>query len=111
MKRPAAEALNARTALRSDSHKRQKKGAVAIHWEAVNYLLETYKTDEVIAETDADMVHLVQASNESSTDFANAMWNKALQCHRVYDEYELKGIFLEGLPESIPRIMRSYWGS
>lgn len=44
-------------------------------------------------------------------EYAEALWNEALGYNRVYHEYALKGIFIEGLPEFIRHSIRSYWGS
>lgn len=48
---------NIRFALTSKSHKRQKKATVISYSEAVSYLLERYAMEDVIAETDAYMMH------------------------------------------------------
>lgn len=56
MKHPAASKLNAHMALRSKSDKHQKEGTLTSYCGAVNYLPEAYATDDVIAETDADMM-------------------------------------------------------
>lgn len=111
MKKPAAAALNSRISLPSKSHRRHKEGTLTTYCEVVNYLLETYATDDVIAETDAEILRFTQPPTKSPTEYAEALWNKALRCDRVYDEYVLKGIFIEGLHESIRHSMRSYWGS
>lgn len=59
MKRPATAALNACITLQPKSHWRQKQGRVTKYFEAVNYLLETYANDNIIAETDAHIMHLL----------------------------------------------------
>lgn len=86
MKRLAIAAIRERIALKSKSHKRQKKYTVASYWEAVSCLLETYKMDDIIAGTDADMVQFPQQSNKSLTEYVGGQENKALKWARVYDE-------------------------
>lgn len=86
MKRPAEAALNAHIALRPKSHKSQKEGIVTSYCKVVNYLVETYETDDVIAEADADMMRFTLPSNKSPAEYAEGLCNKALRCDRVYDE-------------------------
>lgn len=78
-------------------HRHQKQNTVASYCEVVKYLLETYATDDITAETDDDMIQRTQPSNSSPEEYAEALWNKALKCHREYDEYVLKRIFMESL--------------
>lgn len=93
MKRSTAATRNVRLALRSKSRGSQKEYTVSTYCKAVNYSVEMYATDEVNAETDADMMHLTQPSNKSPTEYAEGLWNKALRCNRVYEEYMLKVYF------------------
>lgn len=93
-KGPASVALNARITLRSETQSLQKEGTVTSYYEAVNYLLETYATDDVITKTDADMMSFTQPSSKLPTECAEALWNIALRCEQAYDEYEPKGFLL-----------------
>lgn len=79
----------------------RKKGTTTSYWETVNTLLKIYDTNDPITETDGDMVHFTQPSSQSPAEYAGDVWDRVLRCHRVYDKYLLKGIFLEGLSESI----------
>lgn len=63
-----------------------------------------YATNDVIVETDDDMMGFTQSSEKSPTEYSKAVWNRALQTDPFY-EYRLKGIFIEGLPESNRHIM------
>lgn len=99
MKCPATAALNARIALRSELHMLQEKVEVTSYCEVDNYQLEMYATDDIIGEREADTMKFTQLSNKQATEYTEVLWNKALRYHRVYDEYVLKGIFIEGLPE------------
>lgn len=55
------------------------------YWEAVNHLLQMYGTDDVIIEADNNLMGFTQLPNESPTENAKVLWNKALRCYRVYD--------------------------
>lgn len=65
MKHRTDAALNDRIAMRSKSHKHQKEGTITFYCKAVNYLLDTCVTDDVIAETYAKMMHFTQPSSKS----------------------------------------------
>lgn len=74
--------------------KGKKEGTVTWYGKEVNYLLENYVTDDIIAETDASMVRFTQPSNKSLKDYTKALYNKAFGCNRIHDEYVLKKIYL-----------------
>lgn len=76
---PAADALNARIVLRSKMHECQKVGSDTSYCAAVNYLFWTYGTDDVIAKTDANMMRFTQPPSKCPTEYADALWNKALR--------------------------------
>lgn len=61
----------------------------------INYLLETYITDDVIAKLDAEIFRFPQLSNMTLTEYAEALWNKALRCYLLYDEYVLERLLWE----------------
>lgn len=58
-------------------------------------MLATCATDDIIVETDADLMQLTQPSNKVPTEYSGALWNKAFRRDTVYNEYVLKGIFIE----------------
>lgn len=95
MKRPTAAGFNARVIWKSEWHKHQKEGTVTSYCAAVSHFCKTYDKDDIIAETDANMIKFTQSSNESPTEYAEAMWNKALRFDRVYDKCVLKAILLK----------------
>lgn len=101
MKRLAAAALIECIELKSKWPKHQKKGTVTSYCEAANYLVNTSATDDVVADTDANIVKITQLSNKSPKEQAGALWNKVTRCNQVYDEYVFKRAFIEGLSESI----------
>lgn len=86
MKRPAAARLDARVALRSKSHRRHKEGKVMTYCDALNYLVEAYATDDVVVQTDTDIMRFSQPSIKFPTENEELLLNDALRGHRVYDE-------------------------
>lgn len=80
LERFAAEALNARLLLKSMSHDRENEGTVAAVCETVNYLPKMYATDNIIVETDANMMPFPKPKNKSRTEYAKALCNKATIC-------------------------------
>lgn len=79
MRCPTASALNARIELRSKWHSRQKEGTVMKYCETVNFLVETYATVDIFGET-RRYYAFTELSNKPPTEYAGAMWNKALKC-------------------------------
>lgn len=60
MKCLTAATVNAQIELQSKLHKHQRVGTVTSYSEAVNYLLDTYATDDVVSETDAKIMRFTQ---------------------------------------------------
>lgn len=54
--------------------------------EVANYLLQTYATNGVIAETDTDLMQVAKPSTVSPTQYAGALVMKSLRCGEVCDE-------------------------
>lgn len=73
----AAATLNVCIAFKYKPRKCHKEGKVTSYCEAVNYLLQTYATDDLIAETYSDMMQTARLSSNSPTAYAEALWNKA----------------------------------
>lgn len=84
---------------------------LARYSKVINYLLETYATDNVSAKMDTKVLQLAQRSNMALTEYADDLLNKALHCDVVYDKYGMKGIFNEGLHGSIRHSISSYCSS
>lgn len=101
MNRRADAAFNARIALLSKWHSRQKEGTISSYCKTLNYIPETYVEDDFIGVTDTKLMWFTQLSSKSSMEYAGALWNEALWCNRAYDEYELEKIYIIGLPKSI----------
>lgn len=78
MKSVSGEVINSLIALCSKSRTRPTEGVVKSYCEAVNYLFDTYSTDDLVAETDADMMHSTQSPKKSCTEYVEALWIKAL---------------------------------
>lgn len=108
MKRPATAALTNRIDPRSKRQKRRNEGTVPSYCEAVIHLPKMYVTNNVIAEMFANIMWFTTPPNKLPTENGEALWNKARRCHRVYDEYAVKGVYIEGLPESVWHSMCSY---
>lgn len=53
---------------------------------------------------------LTQPPNKMPTEYSMALWNKRLRCLTVYEDYVLKGIIVEALPETIINTIMSSWG-
>lgn len=78
MEPPATAALSACIAFCSKLQKRKNEGTVASYREAVICRLQTFATDDVVAETFAEMICGTQTSYNSSTDYAEALCYKVL---------------------------------
>lgn len=76
MRRSTVVALNACIVLNSKLPRRKKDGKVGFYFETFNHLLETYATEDIIIETDANMIGFTRLSNISRTKYSKAMWNK-----------------------------------
>lgn len=81
----AGAALNARTFVSSSSCTCQE-GKLKSYWEVVNYLLATYATDDINAETDMDIMNFMQLAGQSAFEYGQAFWTKALRHGHVYVE-------------------------
>lgn len=111
MKRPATVAINVQATLRSKLRKREDKATVTLYCREPSYLLETKVKHDIVVEMDADVRGFLSSSSKLPTEYAKALWNKVFRCSRVYEEYLLKRIFVEGWSESIRHSMCVYWGS
>lgn len=88
-----------------------KEGVQTACCQVVNYLLETYATDDNIAKSDSDIDSFLKLQNMLAMEFANALWLKTPRCPRAYDKYVLKRIFVQGLLKSITHSIWSFWSS
>lgn len=66
----------------------------------INYLVETYETDEVIAEGEAVIDNYKQLVRMTATCYSEALRGEALRCGSVYNVPRLKRIFIEGIHPS-----------
>lgn len=96
-KHPTAAALVTCLLLQSNSLEHLDKITVALYCEAVRYPLNSYVPDDVIVETNFDMIWFKKLWTKSHTDFARAMGTKGTETERVYDTYVLKRSFIEGI--------------
>lgn len=65
MKKPDATAPNSRISLASKSRERYKEGTLTSFCEVVNYPLESYVTDDLIAEIDTKIMCYTQPVNKT----------------------------------------------
>lgn len=67
----------------------------------LNILLAEYASHEIIAEKTAKINSWKQQEGKTATKFLQKLWEKVLICGKVYEEYHMKGIFIEGFTESL----------
>lgn len=70
----------------SSSSRTHQEGKLASYCQAVNYLLATNATDNVIAEDDLEIMNFRQPAGLSAVEYVQALWTEALRCGLVYDE-------------------------
>lgn len=71
MKHPSVPALNTRTALKSKSHMRHMEGTGTSYCEADKSVLKKISKDDVITETDVDMVTFSHPSSNHLPNMSN----------------------------------------
>lgn len=76
-----------------------------------SYFHQTYAADDVIPDTDAALARYTQSSTISRTEDLEALITKSLTCREVYNEYDLKGILIEGIHNTGLSSMRSYFST
>lgn len=89
-----------------DAH---KEGKLKRYYQAVNYLLETYATDDVIVEAEAEITNYNEPGNRLDASCSETLWERALRCRRGYDDSSFKGVFVEGLHHVIRFFMLNHW--
>ena len=106
----AAKALvkSRTTATKKKRRKSSSADRLTSYSEVVHFLLKTYATDEVLAEAYADVQNYAQPSGMSEIDYSRRLYDKALRCGNVFSDQVLKGIFVEGIGESIRAHVRNY---
>lgn len=72
------------------------------------HILETYTTDDIIAEAEREVMNHRRPDDMFAILFSEALWEKALQCGRVHEESGPKVVFMEGLHNSIGFSMNIY---
>lgn len=65
--------------------------------DVVNFLLQKYATDEVIAEAYNDVVNFRQSSATTKKTYSRMLWDKALRCGTVFSDRRLKSLSIDGL--------------
>lgn len=74
--------------------------------EVVKYLLQTYLSQDVVAETNAALTCYTQPSTVMPVQYVKALVYKSLKYREVYEEYLLKGLLIKGLHESLHHSMQ-----
>lgn len=93
MKRERTTAIPARLSLKQDLSKKAKKEVVlSTYSRAVSQPLETYPTNNVIAEVDKDVLQVKDPPNINRLSLADALWMKTLRITNVYNENDLEGV-------------------
>lgn len=83
-------------------HESQKEDTVTLYVEAIKAILERWATDDLIAETDDDVMQFAQALNKLCTKYADTRWDKALHANEYTMSTYSNDLFLE--------VFRSPWG-
>ncbi|CAN8061906.1 unnamed protein product [Agarophyton chilense] len=78
------------------------------HPEVVNYLLETYATDDIIQENYSEVLAYHQRSGQTESEFSLAPWNLATRCGNVFTTSRLKSLFADNVDKAIRSQVRNY---
>lgn len=84
--------FNARTCQTCSSWSRQV-GKLVPNCQAVNLLLMTYATENIIPEADVKLVKIRPLGNQNTMQYVQALWMEALRCRTAYDVYRLHKTF------------------
>lgn len=76
----------------------------------INHLFSKYASEEIMAETNAEINLWKQHKWKKATNFWNTLWAKVLICGQMCEEYPLKTIFIERLAESLLQRIRNHCG-
>lgn len=74
----------------------KKKLQFFSYYGAVNYWLEKYASEDFIAVTYANIIHFTLLVAKLPMQHAESLWNNTVRCTRVYDEFVVKDMFIEG---------------
>lgn len=85
MKDPAKAALSYQLYAAQDDDS-QLEGKLTTHYKAIDYLLETYAADDVIAEFEAEITGFGQTGNTFASRYLETLWEKSLRFGILYDE-------------------------
>lgn len=84
---------NSLIGLKSNFHTLSEYSTITPPWHAVNHVPEKYATNIKFSEVDTHIIHFIQASKPSCTEFDEAKWHQRLQCYTVDDEYYLEHFY------------------
>lgn len=109
MKNLASPSLSSRPFTRKSNSSDLQDERSSSFFEAVNFLLTTYATDEVIARAVQCLEGYQQAPGMAPTESAEKLYTRALRRGMVYEEMSVKSLFVEGLQEAICDNARLCW--
>lgn len=87
------------------------QGRIYTFVEAVNYLLNSYATENVIAEAASVIKPFMKFHNQTTGLFDKALMDKALRCGNIFPEQCTKSIFVKLLSLNKRDFMRMYWAA
>lgn len=87
-----------------------KRCTVTTYWEAMNYLVQKYATDDVISETDPKMMGFSQQQKNTTIRYIHVLFlGQGPVLGSPNKEYMPERNLIEGLPDFIFQIMCSFW--
>lgn len=86
----------------------QKKPKLTSFCQILNYLLATYATGDVIAETKTEITKIKQAEYLSAVRYPEVLSEKRLRYGPVNEESRLKEGFIKELQESVKFLMKTF---
>ena len=89
----------------------EETDVLKMYLEVVNYLLETYATDEEIAMAYAEVISCKQETDKTEAEFVEHVRAKARRFVSVFFERRLKSIFVDGLLPGIQATVRNRLGT
>lgn len=89
----------------------QKEETITMYCEVITYLLETYATNDRIAEKEADIIRFIQPLKKIPIDNVEILQLQALHWGCMYDRYTIKGNFIKMIQDYIHHKMHFFCSS
>ena len=103
----AKSKVTARTT--SNNAKKKIGNRLLTYCQAIDFLLRTYATDDIIARAVDDLKSYKQDSTTSEMAYLEKLWARALRMGSVFQEHDLVDIFLAGLRPEIADHTRQFY--